>query len=196
MARKETERSISKGRSTSPSISALLAQSGITLPGVDAAGRRAGITGAAGMNSSPAPPSRPPPLARENSRGSSGGKPSPKLSPKNSKLDSSSPVTKSAKSLDSRGSSTQILDKEAKKTTLMNNTVADGSPLARKEELKAPSVKSVKSDKSKKSKKSSSKTKLSDEKSAPFPEGSGDQKIQCNDKKDEKRLEVKIPPER
>lgn len=188
--RKENERQVSKGRSSSPSISALLAQSGITLATVDGSGRRAGITGAVGLNSSPTPPSRPPPLARENSKGSSGGKPSPKLSPKNSKVESPV-ITKSVtKSLDSRASSTQKLDKEEKKTTV----VSDGSPLARRDELKAPSVKS---DKSKKSKKSSSKTKLSDEKSSvgPFPEGSGDQKIQCNDKKDEKRLEVKIPAE-
>lgn len=185
--RKENERQVSKGRSSSPTISALLAQSGINLPGVDGAGRRPGISGAVGITRNPTPPSRPPPIAKENSKSSSGGKQSPKHSPKTSKLESTV-ITKSVtKSLDSRASSTQKLDKEARKTKIVH----DGSPPALETAVKAVSVKSDKS------KKSSSKTKLSDEKSSvgPFPEGSGDQKIQCNDKKDEKRLEVKIPSE-
>lgn len=192
--RKENERQVSKGRSSSPTISALLAQSGLNLPGVDAAGRRAGISGTVGISRNPTPPSRPPPIAKENSKGSSGDKLSPKLSPKTSKLDLAEitkSVTKSVtKSLESRASSTQKLDKEERKTKI----VPDGSLPAVKSTAKAVSVKS---DKSKKSKKSSSKTKLSEDKSSvgPFPEGSGDQKIQCNDKKDEKRLEVKIPSE-
>jgi len=188
--RKENERQVSKGRSSSPSISALLAQSGINLPGVDAVGRRAGISGTVGISRNPTPPSRPPPIAKENSKGSSGDKTSPKLSPKTSKLDLAA-ITKSVtKSLDSRASSAQKLEKEERKTKI----VLDGSSPGQKSTFKAVSVKS---DKSKKSKKSSSKTKLSDDKSSvgPFPEGSGDQKIQCNDKKDEKRLEVKIPSE-
>lgn len=189
--RKENERQVSKGRSSSPTISALLAQSGLNLPGVDAAGRRAGISGTVGISRNPTPPSRPPPIAKENSKGSSGDKLSPKLSPKTSKLNIAE-ITKSVtKSLESRASSTQKLDKEERKTKI----VSDGSLPAVNSTAKAVSVKS---DKSKKSKKSSSKTKLSDDKSSvgPFPEGSGDQKIQCNDKKDEKRLEVKIPSER